>query len=224
MASFKQHVNGAVIASSIPAIVLYSNGTLSSVAALSGIFFGFLGGIAPDVDSESSKPLQGVFSILSIVLPVLVLFGLGKKMSVLEMVFFLVVISTLLYVTLFRVFMAFTKHRGIFHSIPMGIALSLGLTLFLYKLFGMGYMMAVIYGFFFLFGFLTHLTLDEIFSINALGLRLKRSFGTAMKLYSKDNIVGTVAVYLAIAVFIYLLPPMQDVLKGLIYSLMSVRL
>ena len=224
MASFGQHVNVAVVATSIPAIVLYANGTLDSLHALGGIFFGFLGGIAPDVDSDTSKPLRGVFSIFSIVFPVIVLFALGKKMSILEMLFFLVVIGALLRVTLFQVVMAFTRHRGVFHSIPMGIALALGLVYFLYEFFDTSYKLAVTYGFFFVFGFFIHLLLDELFSVNALGMRMKKSFGSAMKLYEKKNIYGTIFLYLSIALFIYLLPPMGGILSGILHSLMQLTL
>ena len=98
-------------------------------------------------------------------------------------------------------FKRYTVHRGMWHSIPA--AFSAGLLAYLvmpcqsesvrvYK------SMAVV------IGFLVHLTMDEIWSIDIKhGFRLKKSFGTALKFFSGD-LLANVSVYAKLALLIYL--------------------
>jgi hypothetical protein len=99
-----------------------------------------------------------------------------------------------------RLFIELTVHRGIFHSIPMGFLLGIGTTIFLKTLFWIDISIAVWGGFFVTLGFLTHLILDEIYSVDLINRRMKKSFGTALTFYKKNNLFGTFIVYFLIAV------------------------
>jgi len=46
-------------------------------------------------------------------------------------------------------------------------------------------------GLFIGFGFIVHLLLDEIYSVDLSNKRMKKSFGTALKLYSYKNMTTT---------------------------------
>jgi hypothetical protein len=53
-------------------------------------------------------------------------------------------------------------------------------------------------------GFLTHLILDEIYSIDVHGVRLKKSFGTALKFYSTRGWWPNVSTYGKLVVLLVL--------------------
>lgn len=71
MASFEQHVNVAVIATGVTIVPFYSSGVVDTSQSLVLLAFGVFGGVLPDLDSDSSKPVQIAFRILSIFLPFL---------------------------------------------------------------------------------------------------------------------------------------------------------
>src|SRR5262249_11217742 len=97
------------------------------------------------------------------------------------------VIAALAYVVIrygvSQLFRRLTVHRGMFHSLPA--MLIAGLVVFLLdrasalpvRLFLAGGVMI---------GFVSHLVLDEIFSVDFMGLKLKKSAGSAVKLVSKS--------------------------------------
>ena len=69
-------------------------------------------------------------------------------------------------------------------------------------------------GFMFI-GYLTHLLLDELYSVNLMGQRLKRSFGSAMKLFDSRK-PGESATIAALAVILFLLaPPSRPFVDGI---------
>ena len=50
----------------------------------------------------------------------------------------------------------------------------------------------------FFIGFTTHLLLDEIYAVNLSNLKTKKSFGTAFKIWDKNNPIGISVVYIII--------------------------
>jgi hypothetical protein len=98
-----------------------------------------------------------------------------------------------------RLFHAVTVHRGVIHSIPMAAACGLGLFHVTCLVFPVSASVAFWPSLFLSGGYIAHLLLDEAYSVDLRGVRLKRSFGTALKLGSMSNLVGTVVVYCAIA-------------------------
>ncbi len=74
-----------------------------------------------------------------------------------------------------------TVHRGLFHSLP-ALLVATGLL----ALWTEGYMRLVLALAFFVGG-LSHLILDEIFSVDWEGRRLKRSFGTALCVWKRKS-------------------------------------
>jgi hypothetical protein len=224
MASFEQHLNGAVIASGVIIVPLHSAGMLSIEGSFIMLSLGIIGGILPDLDSDSSKPLQIVFKIISIFAPILVLLTLKQSFPLIVMIAIWIFASLLLHLILFRSFIALTKHRGIIHSIPMGILFGQVTTaVFLYKLhYELAF--ATLAGFFILYGYLIHLLLDEIVSLNALGLRIKHSFGTAFKLFDFKNWIGSIILYILIALFAYNIPFYEEGFIQIFNVLKSIKI
>ena len=145
-----------------------------------------LGGLLPDLDSDSGVPVRELFSLLAAVVPFVVVRRLRRAGIVFETEE-LIVIAGLVYVLvrfgIARVFKSYTVHRGMFHSIPaMGIA---GLAVFLMSQNPqpvIRYYLAVGA----MLGFLSHLLLDELYSVDFMGnvVRLNKYAGSAFKFYS----------------------------------------
>ena len=206
MASFEQHVNGAVIATGVMIVPLHTASIIDVTQSLIVLGLGLVGGVLPDLDSDNSKPIQIVFKIISIFFPLIIILSIPNNLPLLYLVGYWLLAIFILRITLFKLFMSFTSHRGIFHSIPMGIVFAQITTFIFYKIFHFELTFSTIAGIFLLFGFLVHLLLDEFVSINVLGVKMKKSFGTAFKLYDKGNLIGTLLLYLFIIVFYYYIP------------------
>ena len=211
MASFQQHLNISVIATGILIIPLHSANLLSTQESVIGLTLGFIGGMLPDLDSNHSKPTQIIFGLLSIFVPLLVLLSIPKPLPIVYMILLWFTSTLLLHYTLFKLFLTLTVHRGIFHTIPMGLLFGLVSVFLFHTLLHHRIAFASMAGFFLFYGFLSHLLLDEIYSIDARGMQIKKSFGTALKLYDKNNKIGTVILYLLLFVLFFNLPLDQKI-------------
>ena len=138
-------------------------------------------GMLPDIDSDSGTPLHESMAFAAAVVPMMLLhrfqhWGMSHEMIILAgaAVYLLIRFGSR------RVLKRCTVHRGMFHSLPAAVIF--GEIAFLlasgddwrlraYKAGGV------------VLGFLSHLVLDEIYSIQWSRGRLKKSFGTAMKLF-----------------------------------------
>ena len=219
MASFEQHVNVAVVFSGITLVPIYASSLIDMTQALILLTFGILGGVLPDLDSDSSKPVQIAFRILSIFVPLIILLSVGVELSLRVILSVWAVATILLNFVVFKIFLSITKHRGIFHTIPMGILFSQLLFIILNYSFSFSVFFSTVSALFLFIGFITHLVLDELFSINALGFRLKKSFGTALKLYDKNNIFGTILLYVSIFTIYYYFPFKNSIFVKLYISI-----
>ncbi len=224
MAAFEQHVNIAVIATGVIIIPLHLAGLLDVNESILALCLGIIGGILPDLDSDNSKPIQIIFKMISIFLPLLILLFIGKNMSLLYIIPAWIILTLIINLTLFKFLLSLTIHRGIFHSIPMGFFIGQITTLSFYKLLSINLELSQFAGFFVFFGFIIHLLLDEIYSINAMGIRLKKSFGTALKLYSKNNIIGFLTLYALIGILYFYMPPITDTYLKLFETLKTIKI
>ncbi len=224
MAAFKEHVNIATIVTGVIIITLYNAEFLTLYQTLTALFIGILGGILPDIDSDSSIPLQTIFKIFSIIIPLLLLLILFPSMPIVKTIFLWIVLTIILKLTLFKIFLHLTHHRGIFHSIPMAVLV--GEITFAIALYGaeIDVQVAAIYGFIIFFGFMIHLLLDEIYSVNAFGIKMKKSFGTALKFYDKHNRAGTFLLYIFAISLYFLLPNVNKIVLHFIETLSNIKL
>ena len=217
MAMFEQHVNSAIVVSGILTVPLYSSELLTTNEALVVFLLLIIGGVLPDIDSENSKPIQITFRIISVLIPILILLAIGDGLSVIQILLVWGVLG-LFTNLIFMILLKFTVHRGIIHSIPMGVFFGQIIIYIFYEVLGYSSTFALIAGIFLTIGFLLHLLLDEIVSLNAFGMRIKSSFGTAMKLYDRDNLRGTFVLYIAVVVMFLLIPIEMEVLGDIVMS------
>ena len=153
-----------------------------------------VGGMLPDLDSDSGVPVREMSGLAAAVVPLLLLPRLMANGMTQEGVLAMVVACYLLIRygaswTLKRI----TVHRGMYHSIPA--MLISGLIVYLEYHSSNPRVRLLLAGGVML-GFLSHLILDEIYSVdfNGVRLKLKSSAGSALKFFS-PSWIGTSVCY-----------------------------
>lgn len=176
----------------------------STEAALLAAGITAVGGMLPDLDSDSGVPVREMFGLAAAVIPLMLVrrlmhAGLSPEGILASLLFGYVLIRY----GAANIFKRLSVHRGMYHSIPaMFIA---GLCVYLAyhsddrtirTLLACGVML----------GFLSHLVLDEIYSVDWRGVKpkLKASAGTAFKLGSSST-VATATCYAILGGLLYLL-------------------
>jgi membrane-bound metal-dependent hydrolase YbcI (DUF457 family) len=153
-----------------------------------------LGGILPDVDSDSGVPVRETLAFASAVTPLLVFerfrqMGLSNDSIVLACGLTYIIIRF----GVGGLLKQYTVHRGMWHSLPA--AAIAGLLVFLVS-FGQDMEIRLFKTGAMLLGYVSHLLLDELYSLDMRkGVpRLKRSAGTALKLWGSST-WGNVSAY-----------------------------
>jgi membrane-bound metal-dependent hydrolase YbcI (DUF457 family) len=203
MAGFRTHITvsgalGVVYGGAAVQPFGYTTETAVLAAGLTTV-----GGMLPDLDSQSGVPVREMFGLAAIVGPLCMVprlyhAGMSQEGILATMLFGYVIIRY----AMSRVFKRFTVHRGMFHSIPA--LLIAGLVVYLgyhstdhgiRLLFGCGVMV----------GFLSHLVLDELYSVDIHGVKVKlnKFAGTAVKFMS-PSFPATVTCYTLLGALLYL--------------------
>ncbi len=195
MANFKTHIGwGAVIGvTMIVLALLYS--FISGWVEIFMIFGAILvGSFLPDMDMDDGVPFQILFGFLSIGVAGSIFYQLysdGQR-DVLTLFLITGAIFIGLRFVVGEIFMRFTDHRGIWHSIPAAIFMGLVSMQIMRRISPSENDEWCVYvGIAIMIGYLGHLILDEIYaSVNLSGHSLlpKRSLGSALKIYSRSKI------------------------------------
>ncbi len=114
-------------------------------------------------------------------------------------------------------FKQFTIHRGVFHSIPAAGIYALSVYLFIGT--ALPGLERLVLSSVALAGFLSHLILDEIWSVDFMGARLKRSFGTALSVWKPKTPATSMAVW-SILFVLTLLVVWEDVWRPPLLALL----
>ena len=114
---------------------------------------------------------------------------------------------------LLSAFDRFTSHRGIFHSVLTAIFFCLLMVCIACYLLRWDILHAWLSGLFIGFGFIVHLLLDEIYSVDLSNKRMKKSFGTALKLYSYRDITSSVLMATCTLALVWITPQPQALFK-----------
>jgi hypothetical protein len=207
MADFNTHLLGAAAVSGLAATVLVMTGQFPHQAVIGYFVLGVIGGLLPDLDSPTSIPIRIAFAVVAVVAGFLVVFTFGRRYSLVELVILWFGCFLFIRYGLFNLFDRVTAHRGLIHSIPAGIGFGLLAILLAFYVFNASATHAWLCGTFVTLGFIVHLLLDELYSVDLSGKKLlKSSFGTALSLGSLSQPVGTAALYLAVVALFLLCP------------------
>lgn len=207
MANFHTHFTVACVASAAASLVIYKAGMVSGTEFVLCAVTGTVGGLLPDIDLDHSLPARVGFSLLSI----LVAFGLviywSSRLSLLSLCALGLLVYAIMRYGVLATFSRLTVHRGMVHSLPYMAVLAMGLVYV--SFFGLknGVVVSWFLGAFLWCGALIHLLLDELYSVNVFGLRLKKSFGTAFKVFERKRARWYVGLYALLAVLVVFAPP-----------------
>ena len=212
MANFATHLAVGIIGSGALATLTQASGMVAQTDIVTLACAGAIGAILPDIDLGSSRPSQLLFTGLGIVIAFAVMFNLPATYSLAEM--WLMWVATFLSIRFagHNIFQRISRHRGIFHSVLSGLLFACLTAIFYVRGLGHGPGLAWLAAAFVLLGFLTHLSLDEIYSVDVFNTKIKASFGTALKLADFQSPGASLAMLAALALAFYLAPPMQDFL------------
>ncbi|MGE4544275.1 MAG: metal-dependent hydrolase [Pedobacter sp.] len=164
---------------------------------------GMAAGLAPDLDSDTSRPLMILKSAVGVaVVGAVLVDSLSQGLPTPDVVA-RTGLALGLVTLLFVVFTRLTVHRGIMHSVPF-VCLWALLTMQATHTFGGALSLAA--GLVALIAGLGHLVLDELWSIELRGglvPRLKPTFGTAFKFWS-GSVLATLVCYAGLAGMLWL--------------------
>ncbi|MDH4982250.1 metal-dependent hydrolase [Hyphomicrobium sp. D-2] len=215
MANFPTHiVVGTLVAGSLATLTLAAD-VIAPENLVAVTLAGSLGSVLPDIDLKDSRPSRALFSGLAVFFAFVLLFQFAPKLSIAEM--WLLWLGTLLFVRygLHTAFHRLATHRGLWHSLVAGLACAFFTMIVFYYVFDRHEGVAWLAGGFLFIGYLTHLVLDEIYSVDVLGNRIKRSFGTAFKLFDRRNLTGSALMGATALGLLFLTPPIATFYDGI---------
>ncbi len=215
MANFTTHIAvGTMVSGGLATLTLAAD-VIAPENLIAVTLAGVLGSVLPDIDLKDSRPSRALFSGLAIFLSFCVLFTVAFKYSIAEMW-----ILWLGSFVLFRyggeaVFHRFSYHRGIWHSILAGLLFWFLAVIVFKDVLGRHEGVAWLAGGFLFVGYLSHLVLDELFSVDVLDTRVKASFGSALKLYDGRKLGDTAVVAIVAAILFTQTPPAKPFVDGI---------
>ena len=198
MAAYREHITvSGFLGGAYGAGAVFGLGFSVTQAMVAGILT-WVSGMLPDMDSESGKPVRELFGVTAALAPLLLLqhtsrLGISGDRA---MLFCLLLYGAVRYggaTMLGRL----TVHRGMFHSIP-ALIIAAQVTFLGYS--NPDVMVRLLMAGGVATGFLSHLILDEVYSVqwNGVTLKLKKSAGSALKFFGKQQLPNAVAVGLMI--------------------------
>ena len=209
MANFNTHFTVAAGASAVLSGTLLSMEVVSPEQAVVAFAIGTLGGLLPDVDSSHSTSIKVGFNVLSLLLTIMLIFVKSSTYSLVEMF----IVAGLVFAGIRYAFLEFfrkiSKHRGMFHSIPVGFIWGIVVSILAHLFFDLDALVSWVYGFMVTFGYFVHLILDETYSVDLGNRRIKKSAGTAFKLGMFKNTqqkVQTAMIYASIPILLWFAP------------------
>jgi len=214
MAGFSGHLYGGATASAALALTVDRLQWAQPDQIQMLFVLGVVGGLLPDIDSDNSTPVRIVFTLLGVAAAFLVGIVFVEDCTVVELALIWSAVFLLVRFGLLEVFSRLTVHRGIWHSWLGAAFASLAVADIAYHLGGFPPWESWLAGFFMAAGYLTHLCLDEIASLDLLGNRVKRSFGTALKPLSIASPAASTAMFSGVLLLACFAPTLDPVVEA----------
>jgi hypothetical protein len=181
MANFHTHLTAAMVTSGFAATLCLRANEITNEDALSCFVVGVVGGILPDVDSDNSTAIKLIFNVVAIAACGAFILGCSTRFSVYHALLLVVSIYTLIRFGAAALFSKLTVHRGMFHSLVAAVLSGFITASVAHHNFAYDALHAWLLGVFMSGGYILHLILDEIYSVDLLNRKIKRSFGSAIK-------------------------------------------
>lgn len=210
MANFQTHLHGGILVSGSAVILLHGADLIEPSNTIIYFTFGVVGSLLPDIDADASKPVRGFFNVLGVALAFALTLPLSERFLPFDLALIWMGIFLCVRYLVFELFTRLTVHRGIWHS-WLGIAATTLMTVNLTHWLGDwtaedSWMAGAMIG----LGYLTHLCLDELYSVDLLNSRVKRSFGTALKPFSLSDPKSSLGMAVLILALAWFAPPVDE--------------
>ena len=188
MAAYREHISVSGMMGIGYAFVAIFLLNYSAVQAAIAAILTWIAGMLPDLDSETGRPVREMSGVTAALAPMVVF----QHSSAIGVSSDRIVLVALLVYGAVRyggpaILGRMTVHRGMFHSIPaLVIASELTFLCYYSEELRVRLLMAAGVG----IGFLSHLILDEMYSVqwNGVRIRLKKSAGSALKFMGKETV------------------------------------
>ena len=202
MADFKTHITASTILGvgygtaahfefGVPPGHCMIAGALCSVA-----------GMLPDLDSKTGIPQREMLCFVSVLVPMLMIFRLQELGLTAEQMVFVAGVSYVgIRFGVGELFKRFTKHRGMWHSIPAAGVAAMATYL---VCFSPETSIRMFKAWAVFIGFILHLLLDELYSVDLMGRRLKKSWGTALKFFG-NNQLANISTYAKLGILAFMI-------------------
>lgn len=215
MANFTTHIAVGTVVSGALATLTLAADVVAPQNLVAVTLAGALGSVLPDIDLKDSRPSRAMFAGLAIFASFAVLFNAATEFSIAEL--WLLWLGTLVLVRygLHSVFHRLSVHRGIWHSILAAVFCAVTTAIVFRYLLGKPEGVSWLAAAFMFVGYITHLVLDEIYSVDVMDTRLKSSFGTALKLFDRRHLYASAAMAAATVLVILVSPRTDTFVEGL---------
>lgn len=219
MANFTTHLTVAVITSTALVMFGFLGGLFGFGAAIFCLMMGVIGGLLPDIDLETSIPAKRFFVLISLFVATLsaILYTTYEPTAIqlTERAFMVwCVVFLVMRYGVIGLFNHLTVHRGMIHSVPYMVMCGLFVVHGAFYGFGMTAKLSWLLGGFLFIGAMVHLALDELYSVNVLGLRLKKSAGTALKFFESKKPLRYIILYIIVLLLFLYAPDYQPALNS----------
>ncbi|MBN2887042.1 MAG: metal-dependent hydrolase [Chromatiaceae bacterium] len=206
MANFQTHLNVGLFVSGAAVLGLHGAGLVTPAQTLPFFALGVAGSLLPDIDADNSRPVRMFFSLFGALAAFVVALPLVDRFLPLELVLIWGGVFLGVRYGVFEIFARLTVHRGIWHSWLALVAVALAIVDAAYWWMGVDARTAWGAGLMVGIGYLTHLVLDEIYSVDLLNSRVKRSFGTALKPFSLADPGSSFAMLVVVLALAWIAP------------------
>lgn len=218
MANFNTHFTVATTASAVLSGTLLAMGVVTPTEGVIAFILGTFGGLLPDVDSAHSTSIKVGFSVLSLLITIMLIFINALTYSVIEMILMSVLVFSSIRYGLLELFRKISKHRGMFHSVPVALIWGILVAILMHYFFGLNSLISWVYGVMISFGYLVHLTLDETYSVDLRNRRVKKSLGTALKFYklkTTTDKIQSLLIYASLVGLMFIAPDTSLIVDAL---------
>lgn len=182
MANFSTHITVAAAGAGLLSVLCLQVGLATPKDALILALMGTIGGILPDIDLEHAYPSRIMFALFGIIAAFLAVFSTENDLSIVELWGIGLITFGLIRFPIWTIFHQYTQHRGSIHSVVAALLFMFLATAFSHRVMGRDPFIAWTMGLFVFLGFILHLVLDELYSVDFMNSKIKKSFGTALKI------------------------------------------
>jgi len=206
MANYATHIAVGTVVSGALATLTVGADILGPESIMAVTLAGVAGSVMPDIDLKDSRASAILFSGIGVFASFCVLFMNADNYSIAELWILWLGSLVLVRYGFSALFFRISVHRGVWHSLLAGLFWA-GLTAILFHyVLGLHEGVAWLGGGFMFIGYLTHLVLDEIYSVDFMGNRLKASFGTALKIWDSRYPGNSLALTMATVLLLLVAP------------------